>query len=77
MQGSSPKDLAKQFQKQDCVDFLASAENEAEIFEYGDSGDIILIATKPYDFVTNCLSSFVQVMSFQDILLPARAMYSY
>lgn len=33
-QGATPKDLAVQFQKQDCIDFLTSAEVEADIFEY-------------------------------------------
>jgi hypothetical protein len=35
-QGESPKDLAVQFQKQDCIDFLTSAEVEADIFEYAE-----------------------------------------
>ena len=34
IQGETPKDLAVQFQKQDCIDFLTSAEVEADIFEY-------------------------------------------
>lgn len=38
LQGATPKDLATQFQKQDCVDFLVTAENEAEILEYRDTG---------------------------------------
>lgn len=39
-QGATPKDLAVQFQKQDCVDFLTSAEVEADIFEYNEGNDI-------------------------------------
>ncbi|XP_064394153.1 ankyrin repeat domain-containing protein 42-like [Halichondria panicea] len=37
--GATPKDLATQFQKQDCIDFLASAENEVEIFGHENTGD--------------------------------------
>ncbi len=40
LQGATPKDLATQFQKQDCIDFLASAENEVEIFGHENTGNL-------------------------------------
>ena len=46
-QGETPKDLAVQFQKQDCVDFLTSAEVEADIFEYAE-GIIIIESDRMY-----------------------------
>ena len=37
MQGSTPKDLAEQFHKQACVEFLSLAESDVESFEYEES----------------------------------------
>lgn len=34
LQGATPKDLATQFQKQLCVDFLELAETEVDELEY-------------------------------------------
>ena len=36
MQGSTPKDLAIQFQKQSCVEFLELAETEVDELGYED-----------------------------------------
>jgi len=36
-QGAVPRDLAEQFHKQECMDFLTMAETDAESFEYEES----------------------------------------
>lgn len=37
LQGSTPRDLAIQFQKQNCVSFLELAESEVDAFDYKES----------------------------------------